>query len=224
MKLNWRAEIISLSFIATAFVFAVISWGVVPDRVAIHWNLAGEADGYGSKFYTLLLMPAVALGLYFLFLFRPMVDPRKENYKLMQNTYAVIRLVVVVYMSLFGILFTLLARGVVLDVGLLVPSMVGALLIIVGNYLGKLRPNWFAGIRTPWTLSSAESWNKTHQLGGKVFVGMGIGLILASVLGAPWAFITVAAGAFLGIAYTIYYSYMVWKKDLGKSTFPNAGQ
>src|ERR1035437_4373564 len=121
MKLNWRTEIISLAFVTAALIFGLLSWGAVPDRIAIHWNLAGQADGYGSKFYNLLLMPLIAIGIYFLLLFLPRIDPKRENYQRMQNTYAVIRLVVVVYLSLFGILFTLLARGVVLDVGLLLP-------------------------------------------------------------------------------------------------------
>ena len=220
MKFNRRTEIITFAFIAAAFTFGVISWGVVPDQVPIHWNMAGEPDGYGSKFFNLLLMPIVALGFYFLFLWLPGLDPKKENYQRMRGTYSVVRMVVVIYMSLFGILLTLLARGVDLKVELVVPMMVGALFIILGNYFGKLRPTWFVGIRTPWTLSSDESWNKTHKLGGRVFVAMGIGLMLAGIIGTGWAFTAVMAAGGAGIAYTIFYSYLVWKADPDKKVLP----
>jgi uncharacterized membrane protein len=48
--------------------------------------------------------------------------------------------------------------------------------VILGNYLGNLRPNYFVGIRTPWTLENPETWRATHRLGGRLmFFG---GLIL----------------------------------------------
>jgi uncharacterized membrane protein len=213
MKFKWRQEVISLLFIAAAFIFALVSWNSVPNRLPIHWNAAGKSDGYGGKFEGLLLTPLIAVGLYLMLLVLPAIDPRKENYQRMANTYSVIRLVIVIYMSVFSVVLTFVARGAALNIGLIVPVMVGALFVILGNYFGKLRQTWFVGIRTPWTLSSTVSWNKTHALGGKIFIGIGIGLIIAALIGKGWAFTVVIVAGTLGLIYTIYYSYLIWKSD-----------
>jgi uncharacterized membrane protein len=217
MKFKRGNEIISLLFIAAAFIFAIISWNRVPARLPIHWNAAGQPDGYGGKFEGLLLTPLIALGLYLLLIWIPRIDPRKENYGRMMNTYSVIRLVIVIYMCVFSVILTLVARGATLNIGIIVPALVGALFVILGNYFGKLRQTWFVGIRTPWTLSSTVSWDKTHALGGKIFIGLGIGLIIAALIGKTWAFTVVAIVVVLGICYLIYYSWLMWKRDPAKS-------
>jgi uncharacterized membrane protein len=135
----------------------------------------------------------------------------------MMNTYSVIRLVIVIYMCVFSVILTLVARGATLNIGIIVPALVGALFVILGNYFGKLRQTWFVGIRTPWTLSSTVSWDKTHALGGKIFIGLGIGLIIAALIGKTWAFTVVAIVVVLGICYLIYYSWLMWKRDPAKS-------
>jgi uncharacterized membrane protein len=54
----------------------------------------------------------------------------------------------------------------------------------LGNYLPNLRPNYFIGIRTPWTLENAETWRATHRLGGKLmFFGSLLLLVLDLFLG-----------------------------------------
>jgi uncharacterized membrane protein len=226
MKIKWRNELISLLFIAAAFILALISWNRVPNRIPVHWNITGQPDGYGGKFEGLLLMPLIAAGIYLMLIVLPAIDPRKENYQRMANTYSVIRMAIVVYMSVFSVVLTLVARGAALKIALIVPVMVGALFVILGNYFGKLRQTWFVGIRTPWTLSSTLSWNKTHALGGKIFIGFGIGLIIAALVGKGWLFIVVGLAGGLGILYTIYYSYLVWKSDPAKNDplFPAASR
>ena len=57
------------------------------------------------------------------------------------------------------------------------PVLMGAFFAFMGNIMHSLKPNYFAGIRTPWTLESEETWRQTHQLGGKLwFVG---GIVIA---------------------------------------------
>jgi uncharacterized membrane protein len=52
----------------------------------------------------------------------------------------------------------------------------------IGNVLGKLRSNFFVGIRTPWTLSSEHVWDQTHRWAGRLFVGAAA--VLAVLAGA----------------------------------------
>jgi uncharacterized membrane protein len=83
--------------------------------------------------------------------------------------------------------------------------------------MGKLRPNWFAGIRTPWTLSSRESWEKTHRLGGHVFVAIGLAIVVVGLLRAEWAVTATLVLLLVGGLGLIVYSYLVWRDDPNKT-------
>ena len=86
-------------------------------------------------------------------------------------------------------------------------------MIALGNVMGKVRPNYFVGIRTPWTLASARSWEKTHRVGGRLFVVAGIALALASIIGRPEALVAVGVFGAASIAWLFYYSFAVWRDD-----------
>lgn len=108
----------------------------------------------------------------------------------------------------------LTAVGRPIDVARIVPVGLGVLFLVVGNYLGKLRSNFTAGIRTPWTLSSELSWNKTHRAAGRLFVGLGLLLLLCGLTGSTGATWAVAlGGTFAGVAFLFVYSYLVWRRD-----------
>ena len=72
-------------------------------------------------------------------------------------------------------------------------ALVGLLLSVLGSLLGQVRPNWFFGIRTPWTLSSERSWTATHRLGRWVLLVMGLAIGLAGLVQAAWAWYLVVA-------------------------------
>ncbi len=94
------------------------------------------------------------------------------------------------------------------------PILAGLVIIVTGNYLGKIRSNYFAGFRTPWTLSSELSWNKTHRLGGKLLFLLGVVLIAGSiiVIGEFWAYFLLVA-SLLWTVVLVAYSYFIWKSD-----------
>ena len=84
---------------------------------------------------------------------------------------------------------------------------------MIGNCLGKVRPSWFVGIRTPWTLSSKLAWTKTHRIGGWLFVVVGVGILIAAVVHSAWAIpiglVSIVASS-LGL---VVYSWFVWRTD-----------
>jgi uncharacterized membrane protein len=85
------------------FAGAAWSWPHVPERLPVHWNLQGEVDRWGGKFEGLFLLPIVTLGLYFLLLIVPLIDPGRGNYQNFKKAYNAIRIVMVLFMSfLFG--------------------------------------------------------------------------------------------------------------------------
>jgi uncharacterized membrane protein len=206
--------------LAAMFLASILVWPVAPEELPVHWNAAGEVDAYGGRFQGLLLLPLLATAVYLLMRFLPRLDPGRANYAQFAGAFAVVRLAVLLCLAIVHLVVVLWAVGIALEVARVVPMAVGAMLIVVGSVLGKLRPNWFVGIRTPWTLSSKRAWVKTHRLGGYVFVLLGVLLIVWGVsrpafsgevlLGA------VAAIAGVAVALLTIYSYAVWRGDPNK--------
>ena len=213
MKLSWRQDAFPLAIVAAMFAAAAWSWSRVPDRIPIHWNAAGEIDGYGGRFMGLLLVPLIALGCYALFFVLPMFDPGKQNYASFQAAYHAIRNALV---GFFGLLYAgtiAAAHGRQFNMTTLIMPALGVMFIILGNVMSKIRPNHFVGIRTPWTLSSKLSWNKTHRLGGWLFVAEGLLFILVG-LAAPKLLLPVVLGSTLAMLCVLFpYSYHIYSKD-----------
>lgn len=217
MKINWRTELFPLACILIMFILAAIAWPNAPDQMPIHWGLDGEPDNYGGKFVGLLMIPLLALGIYGLFFILPKVDPKKANYAGFWNRYLFIRTVVIVMLLGIKVITFLWVMDVFVNMGIAAMILAGLVMVFLGNYLGKLHPTWFVGIRTPWTLTSDESWNKTHRLGGRMFVLIGLGLMIAGPVQQTWLFYTVGIGGGIALVYLYVYSWMVWKND------PDAG-
>ncbi len=211
-KRQW--EIVQLVIIAAMFITAALRWGSVPDRIPIHWNAAGQVDGYGGKFVGLLLEPIVAVGLYLVLKYIPRIDPARRNYETFAGTYMLIRVVLMVYLGfVYAVTVLAIGREETIPTGDLIMGSVGVLFVVLGAVMGKLRPNWFAGVRTPWTLSSKLSWTKTHRLGGRIFIATGLVTMLGAFVGGQWAFYGMMVVMIPGIIFLVAYSYFVWRDD-----------
>ena len=99
--------------------------------------------------------------------------------------------------------------------------LTGGLFVVLGNLLGKVRPNWFVGIRTPWTLSSKLAWDRTHRAGGWVFVLLGVLTMATAVLHAGWALRVLGVAGVASLLGLVVYSYVLWRRDPEKT--PPAG-
>lgn len=213
MKTNWPAELLQWALIAAMFVVAAASWSHVPDRMPIHWNLQGEPDGYGGKFAGLLMLPIITIGIYLLLRFIPRFDPGYVNYQSFATAYTVIRVAVVAFMAAVYVITVLVALGQPINVTATITIAVGALLIVLGNLMGKIRPNWFVGVRTPWTLSSKLSWTKTHRLAGWLFVLIGLLVAATGVVRTGWMLAVTITVSGACVVWMIVYSYLVYRSD-----------
>lgn len=218
MRLTWKSELPQLMLIAGMFVLAAVSWPSAPEQIPVHWHISGRVDRYGGKFEGLLLLPLLALGLYLLLLFLPRIDPRRANYARFRNAYLTVRVAIFLFIALIYGFMLLWIGGTRLNPSVVVPAMIGVLFVVLGIPMGKIRPNWFVGIRTPWTLTSELSWRKTHRLGRWVFILVGVVFLipsLASALGVssttiPWVGLVFLFAAVLSL---VVYSYFVWRVD-----------
>ena len=201
--------------IAAALAVAVSVWGYprLPETVATHWNFRGEPDGYSPRFWAVALMPLLILGLTGLFRVLPRVDPRRENYEKFIDSYWLIANAVLAFMLVAHGLIIAAGLGYEVEVDRLLPLGIGLLFAFLGNYLTRVEPNWFVGIRTPWTLSSDKVWRKTHRTGGWFFVAGG--LVIAVGAFAPRGvfvplFVTVTVVVTL---VPVVQSYVLWKRE-----------
>jgi uncharacterized membrane protein len=112
------------------------------------------------------------------------------------------------------------ALGYNVSMNMLACSGTGAMFLVMGNYLGKVRSNYVFGVRTPWTLASELSWNKTHRLAGRMFVACGALLIVAALTGISGTLLLSILIGSISVAVIIptVYSYFVWRNDPQKAT------
>lgn len=165
--------------LAAPVIYQLVALGDLSAEIPSHWNMRGEVDTYSPGWVLLL----VNLGVYLLLRFIPKIDPRKKNYEIFSGTYYKIRLGVTTFLSLIVAMAIAVGTGVMLPVQRLVMMGVLLLLSFMGNYMVTVRPNWFLGIRTPWTLENAEVWRKTHFLAGRLwFWGGLLGIVQALLL------------------------------------------
>jgi uncharacterized membrane protein len=144
----------------------------------------------------------------------PRLEPRRENLERSRTAYVAIAITVVAFLAGLHVLAVMAALGSEINTTAVVVAGTGVIFIVIGNFLGKTRSNWFFGIRTPWTLSSERSWARTHRLGGWLFVGIGLGVLVTTALfGATVGLWVLLGGLLAGIVSLAAYSYLVWRED-----------
>jgi uncharacterized membrane protein len=106
------------------------------------------------------------------------------------------------------------AVGRPVNMGTAISPLLGVMFIVIGNFMGKIRRNYMFGVRTPWTLASDRAWNKTHRLGGKLFVASGALILVSGLLASgEIAFYVMFGSLMVTVAVLLVYSYLVWKND-----------
>jgi uncharacterized membrane protein len=210
-----RLAIIAGLLITIALTIAV--YPAVPDKIVSHWNAAGHADGYMSKFWGLGLIPLIMIALIGLFAVLPRIDPYKKNYEKFRNWYEGFILLFILFMLAIQAQIILWSMGYQVTPNLTFPFLIGTLFIYIGFLLGHAEQNWFVGIRTPWTLSSETVWKKTHALGGKLFKIAGV-ISFIGVLAREFAMWFILVPILAVAVYTVTYSYFEYQKELKNQT------
>ncbi len=216
--------ILAITAVAVGAMLAVSAWawGQLPDDrlIPIHWGLDGQANGFAPKPVGLLITPLLTLIVGLVFAALPSIEPRGEHLRRSGSAYRAIFVGVAVLLVAVHVAAVLAALGDSLDIGRWVTFAIGALFVVIGNYLPKMRSTFLMGIRTPWTLTSERSWQRTHRLGGWLFVLVGLVALVTAVLDAPSIvrFGTILIGILaVTIGLTIY-SFVVWRSDPERRT------
>jgi len=187
----------------------------LPDKVPGHWNIHGEVDAYYSRTFGAFFEPLMVIGLYFLMLLLPLIDPKRDNYQRFTSAYTFLRWSLVIIFSIIYATTILVALGYPINIPLIVKAMVSVLFIIIGNFMGQFRHNYFVGIKTPWTLANEEVWQRTHRMGGKIWVIGGLVCLSMSVVNSSWGAIVFFASLMFMTIIPIVYSYIIYAKLKG---------
>ncbi|MES1215268.1 MAG: SdpI family protein [Bacteroidota bacterium] len=209
-------KIIWLILIAPAIYLALV-WNKLPEKVAMHFDLKGNVDRFGSKNELIILtavLTAVSAAIYLLLPLAYKIDPKRNAG---ENKTRLHRLAFVISTFMAAILFLLIYSSAHDNMKLsskFIFAGVGILFCFIGNYMHNIKPNYFAGFRLPWTLENENNWRKTHLLGGKLFFAGGLLITIISLI-TPVT-VTIILFLIITIAITVItciYSYDLYKKQ-----------
>jgi uncharacterized membrane protein len=185
----------------------------------IHWNAAGKVDGYASKTFAALFTPVMNVVMALLISAITLIDPRMrkadaEGRANFRRIVRILRLVFTAFLAAVALAVIFIGAGFALDMSRVVGVSFALLIGVFGNLLGKVRPNYLVGVRTPWTLESREVWIKTHRLTGRLMVGGAI-LMLIVCFAAPAtvAFWINMSLLLLISLVAVLYSFLAYRKE-----------
>jgi len=198
----WMAPLIYLGF----------TYPSLPNTVAVHFNIDGQADRMGNKSEVatgVCILSAMSAGIYLLMKYLPKIDP-KRNAKTSPSVFKKVGHAIVLLMSCIGIAITYsaVAGKFTFDKWML-PAM-GLFFAYMGNVMYNIKPNYFAGIRTPWALEDEGNWKETHRLASKLWFAGGIvitigTLFLPNKIGLIYFMSIVAFITIIPFAYSYHY-------------------
>jgi len=164
--------------IVLPYVYLAAIWDKLPVQVPTHFDIEGAADSWSNKSTFLFIIGGFGIGIYVLMLLIPFIDPKKKI-RQMGEKYYTLRFTLTFFFSLLAILLIYMSKANGVDHHNMLFALIGALFAMLGNYFQAVRPNYFIGIRTPWTLENEQVWKKTHRLGGQLWM---VGGVLIAIL------------------------------------------
>jgi uncharacterized membrane protein len=200
-----------ITFSVLSFLGISAFYPFLPDTIPIHWNASGEIDNWGGK-WNIFWLAALPLINVILFKLLPKIDPKKENYEKHQKAYGWVQWIIAIVFIGLGWLILSFSMGVEFDMGVVLRLVLGIMFILLGNFMGQLRQNYFVGIKTPWTLADENVWRKTHRRGAVVFALMGLAMISSILLPVKYLATIVLTTSIGGVAYLFLYSYLEFRK------------
>ncbi|WP_374173716.1 SdpI family protein [Flavobacterium tructae] len=219
MNLELKKELPIIGMVMIPYVYLAFIWNSLPERVPIHWNMNGQIDDWGSKVFLIVLVFLLPGLTYAIMSSATLLDPKKRL-SLMGKKFYQLKFFMVLFMSLLALFLLYVTKNQSVSNPNLIYVLAGILIMVLGNYFKVIQPNYFIGIRTPWTLESQEVWKATHAFAGKLWFVGGIIIILGGLIFSGFvfskAFVTIGIVlAFVPVAYS-FIKFKQLEKKQGK--------
>lgn len=207
LKKNRKMILVTTLMCMAPVIIGLILWNKLPESVPMHFNVAGKVDGWSSKLFAVIGLPAIMLVCHMVCVLALCIDPKLADDEMLDKNKKVIG---ITYwcspiLSIFICSFIYaVALGYKINITFIMMIFMSVLFIIIGNYLPKCKQNYSIGIKVPWTLNDEDNWNKTHRFAGRVWVIGGVLLLVANFFNNPTIiFIIIMILAFVPIIYSI---------------------
>lgn len=212
MNVTLRKELPIIAIVLMPFIYLAFIWNSLPAKVPTHWNYKGEVDHWGDKFSLIGLLFMLPVLMYVLLLVVPKIDPKKRI-TLMGGKYYQLKFILVLLMSLLALFILYISKHQSFSSPNMIYAIIGILFTVLGNYFKVIQPNYFIGIRTPWTLENKEVWKITHVFASKLWVIGGLVMVLGALLfpSATFSIVFIALVFVLAIVPMVY-SYIKFKE------------
>ena len=194
----------------------LVLWNQLPDSMPIHGGIDGNPDRWSSKGVVVFGLPLLLLVLHWvsvLFAGREM-ERQKQNEKVKEITFWVAPALSLI----LGGMGYAQAMELEMSVMRVLPVLMGVPFLLIGNYMPKCQRNRTIGIRVKWTLLSEENWNRTHRLGGKIWVAGGLLLLLCTVLPEKLLLVSMLLILLVLTVAPILYSYLYFRKQVAEGS------
>ena len=211
LKKNKWTLVVTSVIILLPIAVGLLLWDKLPEQVPFHWGINGEVDGWATKTQAVFLLPLFMLAMQWFCVLMTGLDPKAKNATESKLMGLVLWIIPVLNLFLH-VMVWLQALGREVNMAVVMPLFMGALFVIIGNYLPKCKQSYTIGIKLPWTLDDEENWNKTHRLAGKLWVAGGLLCMPCALLSGVWSFIVMMSILVVMCAVPTVYSYQLYKK------------
>ena len=223
-----------VSAICLALMAGIALWagGQLPaDNIPVHWDANGVPDRFSDRneaLFVIWLLPASALFGVLVFSLLPQIDPLRDNLFKSRKAYNAVWIATMIpFLGIHAGIVWMMVQSTSDQMQSnefvrVVIAGTGILFIVMGNYLPKTRQNWFLGVRTPWTLSSEYTWEKTHRLAGRLFFAVGFVCLICAFIVDGIALVAVVTGSALSVALiSVIYSFIIYRGAPDKRVSPD---
>ena len=201
------------AFSVVPVIILMVVYQKLPERVPVNFGFDGTVNAYGDR-ATLWMMAGLGPLMALLFQFLPRIDPKRQNYAKFQRYYDQFAIFMELFLLVvFGLVVTETLRPGTVSIGRAVTALISIMLVLLGNMMGKIKHNYFFGIRTPWTLADPDVWTRTHSLGGKLWFALGVVLLPCSLLLPERGFFAVLLAGLLGSTVLVVVLSYLWYRQ-----------
>ena len=206
-----RMEAIALTLIIAAFLAGAYVYPMLPETVATHWDEHGNPNGWSSREFAVFFFPAMMLALLALLAYLPHFDPLRKNVEKFSGTWNLFKVIFIAFMLYIYLLSLAANLGMGINIGYAMMPAFALLFWFMGVLVEKAKTNWFIGIRTPWTLSSKQVWDRTHKLGAKHYKACAL-IVLLGLAFPEFTIWFVIVPIILTSIFLFVYSYLEYRK------------